>query len=89
MKIRIFTTGGTIDGLEYDSEEKSPKNKKTIIPLLLKQSRVNMEFEVESLISKDSRFVNGKDREFIAEKCRKVSENKIIITHGTFTMVET
>ena len=41
MAIRVFVTGGTIDDLEYDSEKKFPKNQKTIIPDLLKKSRIS------------------------------------------------
>ncbi|TAL56040.1 MAG: asparaginase [Nanoarchaeota archaeon] len=89
MKIRILTTGGTIDGLEYDSEDKNPTKTQTLIPKLLEQSRITAEYEIESILSKDSKFLDEKDRKLIAEKCKKSEENNIIITHGTVTLVGT
>ena len=87
MKIKIFTTGGTIDGLEYDAEAKAPSKIKSSIPKLLKQSRT--EAETESIFSKDSKFINEEDRQLISEKCSKASEKCIVITHGTMTIAKT
>lgn len=86
MRIRIFITGGTIDGLEYDSQEKAPKKFTSIIPKILEESRVKADCRTEILMLKDSRFINDEDRKTILEKCRNCVENKIIITHGTMTM---
>ena|SRR3989344_4043193 len=86
MAIRVLITGGTIDNLEYDSEDKAPKNQKSIIPDLLKKSRIGLNYSVEEIIFKDSRFVNEGDRELLFQKCKKCQEDKIIITHGTMTM---
>jgi len=86
MVIRVLITGGTIDNLEYDSEDKAPKNQKSIIPDLLKKSRIGLNYSVEEIIFKDSRFVNEGDRELLFQKCKKCQEDKIIITHGTMTM---
>ena len=85
MKIKIFITGGTIDNLEYVSADKAPKNFKSLIPKLLKQSRCTIPCSVDVLISKDSRFLTDYDRKYILNKCRKCKEDKIIITHGTFS----
>ncbi|MEK6891555.1 MAG: asparaginase domain-containing protein [Nanoarchaeota archaeon] len=86
MTVKIFITGGTIDGLEYDSEEKAPKKFNSIIPKILKEARIKTDFGAKILIFKDSKFVTGKDRETILKKCRGCKEDKIIITHGTMTM---
>ena len=56
MAIKIFVTGGTIDGLEYDSPEKAPKHQKTHILDALKQSRVTVDYDIEVLMFKDSKF---------------------------------
>lgn len=89
MKIKIFITGGTIDDLEYGSLDKAPKSHKSIIPDLLKQSRISLDYELEEPISRDSRFVTEEDRKFVFKKCKECKENKIIITHGTKTMPQT
>ncbi|MBI2523245.1 asparaginase [Candidatus Woesearchaeota archaeon] len=89
MAIKVFIIGGTIDNLEYNSKDKAPKNQKSIIPQLLRQSRITVEYNVEKIIFKDSKFVTDEDRELILQKCKKCKEEKIIITHGTTTMPDT
>jgi len=86
MVIKVLITGGTIDDLEYDSENNAPKNQKTIIPDLLKKSRISLNYDLEEVCFKDSRFVDNKDRELLLKRCRECSEERIIITHGTMTM---
>ena len=86
MDFKVFITGGTIDNLEYDSEDKAPKNQKTIIPDLLKKSRISLGYNVEEVCFKDSRFVNDKDKELLLKKCKECPEEKIVVTHGTMTM---
>jgi L-asparaginase len=88
-KVRILVTGGTIDDLDYDIEENAPENHQSLIPNLLKQARITSDYEVEMLMQKDSRVVNDKDRQLILERCKNCPEDKILITHGTFTMPET
>ena len=89
MKIKIFVTGGTIDGLDYNSKEKSPKKFNSSIPKILEQARLGLDYNIEILFFKDSKFITDKDREIILEKCKNCKENKIIITHGTITMAFT
>ncbi len=86
MKIKIFITGGTIDNLEYDDPKHAPNNQESLIPGLFKQSRITVPYDIEEIMFKDSKFVDDKDRELIAEKCKQCFEDKIIITHGTATM---
>ena len=86
MAIKIFITGGTIDNLEYDSEDEAPKNQKSIIPNLLEKSRISLDYDVEEVCFKDSKFMNDNDRRLLLSKCRECSDEKIIITHGTMTM---
>jgi L-asparaginase len=89
MSIRILITGGTIDNLEYDSEDKAPKDQQSLIPELLKKSRISLDYDIEEVIFKDSKFVNDNDKELIYQKCNNCKEDKIIITHGTMTMSKT
>lgn len=86
MAIKILITGGTIDGLEYDSLEKAPKSHESLIPELLKQARVTPDYSVDVLMSKDSRFITDEDRETVLKKCQECEESRIVITHGTMTM---
>jgi L-asparaginase len=84
--IKILITGGTIDDLDYEKEEDAPKNHQSLIPDLLSQARITLEYNTEILMQKDSRVITDKDREIILEKCKTSIEEKIIITHGTYTM---
>lgn len=89
MTIRIIVTGGTIDDLEYGSEEDAPESHKSLIPGLLKTARLSTDFQVDILMSKDSKFVTDDDRALLLRRCEQCDEEKIIITHGTVTMAET
>lgn len=89
MNIKVFITGGTIDGYEYSSEENTPEEKQSFIPRLLESLNLNITYSTKSLMNKDSRFITDEDRKIIAQKCKESEEKKIIITHGTITMVET
>lgn len=86
MAIKVFIMGGTIDDLEYNSEDKAPKNQKSIIPDLLKKSRISLDYDVEEVCFKDSRFINDSDRELLLKKCNECLEERIVVTHGTMTM---
>lgn len=86
MAIKVFITGGTIDNLEYDKENKAPKNQKTIIPDLLKKAIISLDYNIEEVCFKDSKFITDKDRDLLLKKCKECPEEKIIVTHGTMTM---
>jgi len=89
MTIKILTTGGTIDGLEYDSEDKAPLTLESFIPKLVNRSRITLETEIEHVFAKDSKFINDTDRKTIYQKCLTTKGGAIIITHGTMTMADT
>lgn len=88
MKIKIFITGGTIDSI-YDVVNGKVSFDETYIPKMLKQGRVTVETDLEKLMLKDSREITDEERAQIIEKCKSADEDKIIITHGTDTIVET
>ncbi len=86
MSVKIFVTGGTIDGV--DLANKTPC-KASSIPKMLEQARTTAKAEVEVLMLKDSREITEKDRQLILEKCLSCKQEKILITHGSITMAET
>ncbi|NQZ45245.1 MAG: asparaginase [Flavobacteriaceae bacterium] len=89
MKIEIITTGGTIEGLEYDDEAKASSSNRVSINSLVKKTSFNGQYSVQNIFSKDSRFITDDDRNAIAEIIRNSPNQNILITHGTLTMVET
>ncbi|MDP3976362.1 MAG: asparaginase domain-containing protein [bacterium] len=88
MKIRIFVTGGTFDK-EYDELDGSLYFKDTHLPEMLVLGRSRVPVDTRTLMMIDSLDMTEADRETIAQNCLKTSEDKIVITHGTDTMVET
>ena len=56
---------------------------------MLNLGRSRVAVEVRTLMMVDSMSITDEDREIIALNCKKATEDKILITHGTDTMVET
>ncbi|WP_321528390.1 asparaginase domain-containing protein [Sedimenticola selenatireducens] len=88
MKIKIYTTGGTIDKIYFDQKSEFQVGEPQILELL-REANITFDFEVESLMRKDSLDMSNADRALIAERIRKDPNERILLTHGTDTMVET
>jgi len=88
MSIRIFVTGGTFDK-EYNELNGSLFFKDTHLNEMLKLGRCKASIDIRTLMMMDSIDMTDGDRELIASNCIKSEFDKIIITHGTDTMVET
>jgi L-asparaginase len=88
MKIRIFITGGTFDK-EYNELDGKLFFKDTHLPEMLKLGRCKVPVEIRTLMLVDSLEMTDADRQIIIEQCRKCTEDRIVITHGTDTMEET
>jgi len=91
MKIKIFTAGGTIDKIY--SEEKGTLNFSFGDPSVKEigenKVRLNFEYNIESLLAKDSLEMTENDRQILLKACAGAIANKILITHGTDTMIDT
>jgi len=88
MIIRIFVTGGTFDK-EYNEIRGELYFKDTHLPHMLELGRCRVAVDIRTLMMIDSINMSDEDRETIARNCLKTKEDKILITHGTDTMVET
>src|SRR5687768_6303388 len=86
--IRILVTGGTFDK-EYDEITGALFFKDTHVHEMLRLGRNRAPVTVETLMLVDSLNMDAADRTRIAERCLPCSERRIVITHGTDTMVET
>jgi L-asparaginase len=86
--LRILITGGTIDK-EYDPLTGELTFPKSHLSNMLNQVRCEVEYILEEIMLKDSLEMRSEDREEILKKCIHCSENRIIVTHGTDTIVET
>lgn len=88
MTIKILTTGGSIDKT-YSTAASDFIVGEPRAGLLLQEANVNLEYEVESLLKKDSLAMTEDDRAMIVERVRNDSCRQIVITHGTDTMTLT
>lgn len=88
MAIRIFVTGGTFDK-EYDELSGRLFFKDTHVGEMLSLGRSRVEVSVRTLMMVDSLDMTAADRDLIVSNCRQCPEPRIVITHGTDTMVET
>ena len=86
--IRIFVTGGTFDK-EYNEVAGTLTFKDTHLPEMLRLGRSRVEVSIRTLMMVDSLDMADADRALIVEQCRLAKESRILITHGTDTMVET
>jgi len=90
MKITFVQAGGTIDknyprhARQYHFEIAEPAFKN-----ILHAADPNFECEFVTILQKDSLDMTDDDRQKVLETCRNISNDKIIVTHGTDTMVLT
>ena len=90
MKILFIQTGGTIDK-DYPRLTKGYSFEITApaIQRILEINKPCFDFEILPLLQKDSLDLTDGDRDKILETCLHADIDKIVITHGTDTMIET
>ena len=86
--IKIFATGGTFDK-EYNEINVELFFKKTHLSELLELGRSQLDVQIETLMMVDSLDMTLESKKLIVQKCKEEKTTRIIITHGTDTMVET
>ena len=86
--MKIFTTGGTIDKVYFDANSEFQVGDPAIEELLQAETP-GFSYEVESLLRKDSLELTDADRQLIRDRVLADSSDKILITHGTDSMVAT
>ena len=87
-KIIIFTTGGTIDKIYFDKKSEYEVGDPQAGGVL-ERANVCFDYEVSSILRRDSLDLTDADRQVVREAVASASENKIVITHGTDTMIKT
>jgi L-asparaginase len=88
MRLKIYTTGGTIDKIYFDDLSRYEVGEPQV-GSILREAQVSFEYTVEEVVRKDSLKITSADRELLRERIVVDPERRILITHGTDTMVET
>src|SRR2546423_98262 len=88
MSIRVFVTGGTFDK-QYNELTGALAFGETHLPEMLRLGRSRVDVAVTTLMMIDSLDMTAADRARIVQQCRDAAEPRIVVTHGTDTMVET
>lgn len=86
--LQLFITGGTIDK-QYQETTGDLVFPASHLPTLLQEANSTLEIKMQVLMQKDSLEMTKQDRTLITQACTDSKYRKIVITHGTDTMVET
>jgi L-asparaginase len=88
MSIRIITTGGTIDKIYFDRSSSFQVGDPQISQVL-REANVTSTYTMQSVLRKDSLDMTDADRQLIRQVVASCPEARVLITHGTDTMIAT
>lgn len=88
MNIKLLLTGGTIDA-KYNELTGGLDYGQTHIGSMLDQARSRLDIDIEELMMVNSLDITDEQRQQILQACAQAEQNRIVITHGTDTIVET
>lgn len=88
MTIQVFTTGGTIDKVYFDANSAFAVGEPMIVDIL-RMAGNTLDVRVNTIMRKDSLDMTEADRAEIVERVRTCAADRVLITHGTDTMVDT
>jgi L-asparaginase len=89
MKIKILTTGGTIDKVYFDASSSYAVGDSQVREVL-ERSNATFDYVVETLFKKDSLELTDADRRRIHDAVADDHEHRLfVVTHGTDTMIQT
>jgi L-asparaginase len=87
MSIRLIIAGGSIDKA-YDELTGDLAFGDTQLNKMLEQARFKGQLAVEHLLMKHSYDMTEDDYQKLAEACVDAKEDRIVVTHGTITMIK-
>jgi len=88
MRICLITAGGTIDKVYFDRLSEYQVGAPGV-ERILQELLVGFDYRIESVLRKDSLDMTDSDRQLLLEAVQRAPEERIVITHGTDTMIET
>ena len=88
-RILFIITGGTIDSRFSPMQDAILTGKKSMVPNYLSKLKLHDDCEYFVARMKDSRELDDSDRAKMLGAIEKSKTNRVIITHGTYTMAKT
>jgi L-asparaginase len=88
MKVVFITMGGTIDKIYFDRKSSFEVGDPQIGEVL-REANVTLDWEVISLMRKDSLDMTDSDRLLVLRTVVDNPNRRFVVTHGTDTMIET
>ena len=88
MTLHIITTGGTIDKVYFDAQSEYEVGSPQVLEIL-REAHVTFDHTLESVLRKDSLELTDADRQLIRRHVEAAPANRVLITHGTDTLVQT
>ena len=88
MNIRLLVTGGTFDKA-YNEITGELFFKSSHVTKILEDGRCTLDLTISEVMMIDSRFMDDEHRSTIFKECLLADEDRIVITHGTDSIVET
>lgn len=86
--IQVYITGGTFDK-DYNFITGELFFKDTHLNSMLQRGRCTLDLDIKTLMMVDSLEMTEDDRSIIIHNCKRSKCDKIVITHGTDTIVDT
>ncbi len=86
--IQVLVTGGTFDK-EYNYITGELYFKETHLNKMFDLGRCTLDLDVRTLMMKDSLDMTESDKHLIHHNCKNTDSKRILITHGTDTIVNT
>jgi L-asparaginase len=87
--IHFILTGGTIDSSWDNQMDSIALNQQSDVPVYFQKFRTEDELMFTEVCLKDSRQLTDKDLHVIVQTIERSPSDKIIITHGRFTILDT
>ena len=88
MTLHIITTGGTIDKVYFDAQSEYEVGSPQVLEIL-REAHVTFDHTLEPVLRKDSLELTDADRQLIRRHVEATAAERVLITHGTDTMVQT
>jgi len=87
-EVAVITTGGTIDKVYFDALSRYEVGT-PVVTGILSEAGVRVPYTVNPLMQKDSLELTDDDRAAIREAVAAAPAARVLVTHGTDTMVDT